>query len=66
MVQVYDIIVQKTLDSNTSLDGKNAVIKTYLGDTRNHGILNSATKLTRAEAVLLKRSAAYQGPINGE
>ncbi len=59
MVQIYGIIIGDEADQTTSVDETKMIVKLPLGDTANHGILNSATELTHEEAVIKVHGVEY-------
>lgn len=59
MIKIYDIVVGSATSQKLSLDGTKMIIKLPLADETNHGILNSATELTRDQAVAKVQSAEY-------
>ena len=53
MSQIYDLVVGSESTQRFSLDGKKVVIKLYLGDTKNYGVLQNATEYTH-EGILME------------
>ena len=56
MTQIYDIVVGTADKHPIKPDGKEILVKLYLGDTKTHGILQNATEHTEEEAQAIKRS----------
>ena len=52
MSQIYDLVVGVESTKRFSLDGKKVVVKLYLGDETNYGVLQNATEYTHDEILV--------------
>lgn len=53
MSQIYDLAVGVESKQRFSLDGKKVMIKLYLGDTKDYGVLQNATEYTHEEILIV-------------
>lgn len=57
---IWDIVVESPSTLRTNLQGNKCIVKLYLGDEMQHGILNGAEELTHSEAVERMRTIEWE------
>ena len=60
MSQIYALAVQDSLTIAKSNDGKKGIIKLFIGDEANHGILQNSIEYNHAEIIIEKQKPEWQ------
>jgi len=61
--KIWDIIVESPETLRTNLQGNFCVVKLYIGDERQHGILNGFTEYTHTEILAEMATPEWQQEI---